>query len=149
MILRMEATTYQWFLAHPQVWWAAQARWAFNRVAPGEPAVEMDENDEPTGYVVMSHPDIDDRDLYIYKVCEAGMRFAQAEDRKQRGAAAALVEMQRQRDTQALLALKAQVEAGRITLDQAIDRIWAEVQRQAKALGVPEYVPPANSEEAN
>lgn len=143
MILRMNADTYRWFLDHPQVWWAAQARWAFDRVAPGIPAIEEDADGEPTGYVVMSHPDIDDRDIYIYRVCEAGMRFAQQQETRQRGAASALVEMQRQRDTEALLAMKAQVDAGRLSLSDAVDRIWAEVQRQAKTLGVPDYVPPA------
>ena len=142
MILRLHQDEFAWFQANPMVWWAASARWAFDRVAPGEPGIETDEEGEPTGYLLMSHPDIDHRDIYIMEVCLAGIDYTQSLPEEDGQALAYLQAVKDLENLQNLIALK---DSGEISREDAIEQIWQEALRQGQTLGL-EYVPPVAQE---
>lgn len=140
MRMRIAADDWAWFQEHPMLWWAATARWEMGRVAPTtEPGIEMDENEVPTGYVLMAHPNIDAWDLLLLDICLAGKAFAEAQVDP-----AGTVAYQLAVDTANFMTLMGQMEAGAITRDQALRAIKANAITQAATLGV--VLPPMDDD---
>lgn len=124
---------YAWAQENVMVWWAASARWAMGRVAPGVPAEVLDEDDEPTGDLIMCHPAIDVWDQAIMAVCVAGWQYALS---LPDGEGEIIAAMQAYKDAEALETLIGRVQTGEITMADAEAAIEAEIRRQATALGV-------------
>lgn len=137
MILRIATADYEWMQANPMVWFSPGARADYSRVAPGELAAETDADGELTGYVRMGHPNIDPFDARILEVILAGKAYAGALPKEDGDT---LIYLRAVADMQAFQGLSYLVAAGQITRDQAVEKIRAEVERQAATLGLPPFV---------
>lgn len=139
MELRCTQEEYEWLVANPMVWFAAFARAAFGRVAPGEPGHIYAEDGETVLWRVWSHSNIDAFDQRILDVILAGKAYAEKLGGEE---GQAVIYVRAVADLEAFLAVEEQVSSGLLEADAAVDIFTAEVNRQAKILGLPDYVEP-------
>lgn len=133
--LRITAEEFGLFQQYPLPWWSPTARAKLGRVAPGSPAVEMDVNDNPTGYLLLSHPDIDEWDQYTLDVMRAGWELA-----NENVEGMTLVSIQQLADWEAWAALSAALDAGLLTVEHAIEQARQYMLALGRSLEIPDPV---------
>lgn len=131
MKIRLTVEEYEEMRAVPLPWWDRHARWTLSKVSLETPAVEHDGSDQPTGYVVMHHPDIDEWDVFTFEVFRAGLAFI-----RNRPDADDLRNLQRSNDWAAWASLEASVDAGVVSADAAVEQARAYMLRLGATLGV-------------
>lgn len=65
---------------NPSPWFSPGPRSLMGKITLGTPAVEVDEEDNPTGYLLMSHSTIDVWDTYLAEAFRHGWALADALD---------------------------------------------------------------------
>lgn len=133
MILRIHGWEIIRAQDHPLPWWSDTPRAWFGRVITGEPAMELDENGEPTGWYLMAHPDIGEWDLFMLDLWRAGWGYV---DTLPEGVGGDLVALQHERDWANFEGLVERVHAGEISKADAYEQVKAELRRQAGTLGL-------------
>lgn len=118
--------------SHPLPWFSPQARWFLDTVAPGSPAIETDENGEPTGWLIMSHHGITYREQHNLEVLRAWWAHAEAQDDPTEAHALRAVA-----DWTAWEGLKSDVEQGAVPVEEARERAWLYIVALGEYLGVP------------
>lgn len=113
-------------------WWADGPRSAIGRVMTGEPAQELDNDGNPTGWLLMAHPGIDVWDLWLLDVVRAGWAYADSLGKDGQD----LVAYQSAVDWENWEALKAEIDAGNVTPAEAEARAIANAIAQAATLGI-------------
>lgn len=131
-------------LTTPAPWWDDTARATLQQVLVGEPGIETDDNDEPTGWLLIAHPSIGTWEQWLLEVYRAGWAYV---DTLTTDEATALVEYQAATDWAAFDNLRAGLEAGKITHDEAWTQITAYMAAAAARLGIaPPDLSPADDE---
>ena len=131
MLIRIHATELMRFAENELPWWADGPRAVLGKVTSGVPAQELDENEEPTGWLLMSHPGIDLWDLWLLDVVRAGWAYADSREDGEE-----LIEFQALVDWGAWEALQLEIELGQTTRAEALERCRTEAIAQAALLGV-------------
>ena len=143
MKLRIHVSELERIRSLPLPYWDNDSRSVLAQVSAGEPGIETDENDQPTGWLLISDRRITDRELYILDVLRAAWAYADSEPD---GASSEdIMTWHAAVEWQLWQALEENLEAGFITLDEAVGRVWAHVLDLGNQLGV-EYVEPSEDE---
>jgi hypothetical protein len=127
--------------AFPLPYWANEERAFLGQVLVGEPGVETDNEGNPTGYLLFSHPQVTRRELFLMDVLRAFWAHLQVNSDPDKQANTHV-----QIEWAAWLQLKSEVEAGRLTEEQAAEAAWQHVLKTAYLLGL-EYVEEPEAED--
>lgn len=132
MRLRIHADELQRIREVTMPWWAPEPRQALGLVVAGEPGVETDDNDQPTGWFVMDHPGISAFEVWLLELLRAGWAYVDGLGEDGEG----LDEYQAAVDWAEWGDLLADYQAGRVTRAGAFERIQAHAFELAGTLGV-------------
>lgn len=134
MILRVHLTEALRLEAQALPWWDDEVRHYLDLVISGEPAIEMDADGEPTGWLLLSHPGIGVREVWLLDLIRYLWRLSDSlGDKEARAAVAA----QADTDWSNFYLLQEMIEAGELTRDQAVELAWQNAFEQAEAYGFP------------
>lgn len=133
MILRVHGWEIIRANESPLPWFSDGPRAFFHRVVTGEPAAEMDENGEPTGWYLMAHPDINEWDLFMMDLWRAGWAFVDSLTEAERSY---LVKLQHDTDWANFEQLSERIISGELTEAEGYQLVLQEIARQGETLGV-------------
>lgn len=129
MRLTITVTELAALQANPLPWWSEELRDGFGLARQGHFGVELDDNEVPTGNLVISDRSIGPDEVHTLTVLRAAWAYAQANPEA--------VEAQTEKDWAFWNQIKAQLDAGTLTRAEAKAQVREYIEALGEALGVP------------